>query len=155
MKTKQEKKKMWISPFKFLKSSSCVLKALLADPRRASVSTERCPHSCKGLTLRRSKAAATLFMRRWKVSYSGEARQRKPFASPRLGTNDFLLIEPSLAPSALAFVLRDSYLLWKWECKCPHTTGALFSTLFITAGWYFWFLFFIFISSMNHISLNI
>lgn len=129
-----KRKKMWISPLKFLKSSSCVLKAWLADPRRASVSTERCPHSWKGLTLRRSKAAATLFMRRWKVSYSAETRQRKPFASPCLGTNDFLLIEPSQThsgPFRARLCSAGKDLLWKWECKCPHTTGALFSTLFI------------------------
>lgn len=94
LKTKQEEKKPWISPIKFLKTS-CVLKGRLADPHRASLSTERCPHSCKGLTLRRSKAAGTLFMHRWKVSYSAEARQRKPFASPWLSTYDFLLIERS------------------------------------------------------------
>lgn len=158
LKTKQEKKKPWISPLKFLKIS-CVLKARLADPHWASLSTERCPHSCKGLTLCRSKAAGTLFMRRWKVSYSAEAWQRKPFASPWLSTYDFLLIERSQTHSGpfrgrLCSAEKD--LLWKWECKCPHMTGAFFFSLDFSwrpANLIFWVFYFNHIH--EHISLSV
>lgn len=96
LKTKQEKKKKpWISPIKFLKTSWVPQSEACWPAQGRLCPLNRCPHSCKGLTLRRSKAAGTLFMRRWKVSYSAEAWQRKPFASPWLSTYDFLLIERS------------------------------------------------------------
>lgn len=137
LKTKQEEKKPWISPIEFLKPP-CVLKGRLADPRTGRL----CP--LKGVRIlakvspsadQRRPAHYLCVAERWAIQPRPGNESRLLLPDCQLTTSSWLSAPRHiLAPFRARLCSAEKDLLWKWEGKCPHTTGAsFFFRLFFTA----------------------